>query len=153
MLSLNCLPSLLPKCSCNLSQDSLVGRILFLRLDCTRTVRMPGNRNYTESFTWPFIPYEIQCSDCSEVSSALLSTLWREVGTSKDRVVPRSNTVLLSWSGESARNPTVGAWQMTSASPAQQLVPFNTVLWVMRTEVLAIYSAPFQPLWINAIRS
>ena len=45
MLSQNCLPSLLRKCSCNLSQSSFVGRILFLRLDCTRTVRMPGNRN------------------------------------------------------------------------------------------------------------
>lgn len=41
---LNCLPSLLPKCSCNLSQGSLAGRILFLRLNCTRTVRMPGNK-------------------------------------------------------------------------------------------------------------
>ena len=69
-------------------------------------------------------------------STALLSTLCQEVATSKDRVVPRSNTVLLSWSGESV--PTVRPWQMISASPAQQLVPFNTVLWVMRTEVLTI---------------
>lgn len=144
MLSQNCLPSLLRKCSCSLSQSSFVGRILFLRLDCTRTVRMPGNRNWTKSFTWSFIPYEIQCSDCSEVSTALLSTLCRVVTTSKDRVVPRSNTVLLPWSGESA--PTVGPWQMISASPAQQLVPFNTVLWIMKAEVLTVYSAPFQPV-------
>lgn len=47
--------------------------------------------------------------------------------------------VLLSWSGECAS--TMGPWQMISASPDQQLVPFNTVLWVMKAEVLTIYSA------------
>lgn len=40
----------------------------------------------------------------------------------------------------------VGPWQMISASPAQQLVPFNTVLRIMKAEVLTVYSAPFQPV-------
>ena len=88
MLSLNCLPSLLPKCSCNLSQGSLVGRILFLRLDCTRTVRMPGNRNYTESFTWPLFPmkfsaqtvlrYQVHCFQLFDERWALQRTVWSQ---------------------------------------------------------------------------
>lgn len=51
MLSQNCLLSLLYKCSCNLSQGNLVGRIFFLRLDCTRTVCQDA---WEQKLDWKF---------------------------------------------------------------------------------------------------